>query len=482
MSIEYEAVIGLEVHVEIDTQTKVFCGCKNDFHGPPNTHICPVCLGLPGVLPVLNRAMVDASVAVGLALNCEISRWSKMDRKNYFYPDQCKNYQISQYDLPLCKNGYLDIDTDKGIRRVGITRAHMEEDTARNVHTLGVAESGIDFNRSGVPLLEIVTEPDLRDAEETYAFLSELKQLLEYLGVSDCNMEEGSLRAEPNISIRPKGEETLGTKTEVKNIASFSGAQKAVEYEIRRHTQVLKGGGEVVQETRGWDAERGITVSQREKESAHDYRYFPEPDLAPIVVDETWEQRIRESLPELPRARRQRVATDYALSEYDAGVITATRPLADYFEETAKAGAPPKKAANWIMGDLLALLSEAKKDIKDCAIEPRKLSAMILLIEDGTISGKIGKELLPEMFQSGADPKALIEAQGLMQISDVDAIQSIAREVIAENPGPAGDYREGKKKAMGFLVGQMMKATQGKGNPKIINETLASLLEQEGHE
>lgn len=475
---EYEAVIGLEVHVEIDTKSKLFCACSTKFDAPPNTNVCPVCLGMPGVLPVLNRAMVEASAAAGLALNCTISRWSKMDRKNYFYPDQCKNYQISQYDLPLCHDGYLDIDVDGAPRRIGITRAHMEEDTARNVHTIGASESGVDFNRCGVPLLEIVTEPDLRSAEETHAFLTALKQLLEYLGVSDCNMEEGSLRAEPNISIRPKGTAELGTKTEVKNIASFSGAQKAVEYEILRQTAVLEEGGSIVQETRGWDADRGITVVQRSKESAHDYRYFPEPDLVPVVVDAAWEQRIREGLPELPRIRRQRFEKDYELSEYDAGVISMTRAMADYFEDTVKAGAPPKPAANWIMGDLLALLSEAKTDIGDCKVLPEHLAAMIALIDDGTISGKMAKDLLPEMAASGKGPQALVEEKGLVQLSDRGELDALAKDVITNNPGPASDFKAGNKKAMGFLVGQMMKATKGKGNPKLINEILLEHLNQ----
>lgn len=476
---EYEAVIGLEVHVEIDTKSKLFCACSTKFDAPPNTNVCPVCLGMPGVLPVLNRAMVEASAAAGLALNCTISRWSKMDRKNYFYPDQCKNYQISQYDLPLCHDGYLDIDVDGAPRRIGITRAHMEEDTARNVHTIGASESGVDFNRCGVPLLEIVTEPDLRSAEETHAFLTALKQLLEYLGVSDCNMEEGSLRAEPNISIRPKGTAELGTKTEVKNIASFSGAQKAVEYEILRQTAVLEEGGSIVQETRGWDADRGITVVQRSKESAHDYRYFPEPDLVPVVVDAAWEQRIREGLPELPRIRRQRFEKDYELSEYDAGVISMTRAMADYFEDTVKAGAPPKPAANWIMGDLLALLSEAKTDIGDCKVLPEHLAAMIALIDDGTISGKMAKDLLPEMAASGKGPQALVEEKGLVQLSDRGELDALAKDVITNNPGPASDFKAGNKKAMGFLVGQMMKATKGKGNPKLINEILLEHLNQD---
>jgi aspartyl-tRNA(Asn)/glutamyl-tRNA(Gln) amidotransferase subunit B len=468
----------MEIHVEIATASKVFCGCKNEFAAPPNTYVCPVCLGLPGALPVMNREMINKSVAVGLALNCEISRWSKMDRKNYFYPDQSKNYQISQYDLPLCHDGYLEFEFNDEIQRVGITRAHVEEDTARNDHTLGTAESGVDFNRCGVSLLEIVTEPDLRSAEQTYAFLTSLKQLLLYLGVSDCNMEEGSLRAEPNISVRPVGQKEFGTKTEVKNIASFSGVQKAIEYELKRHVKVIKDGGEVHQETRGWDAAKGITVAQRSKESDHDYRYFPEPDLVPIVVDEAWEKRISESLPELPLARKQRTAEQYDLNAYDAGVLTGTRAMADYFEAVAKAGAPTKIASNWITGDLQALISDSKSDLADIEIAPEQLAQMIGLIEDGTISGKIAKEIIVDMFETGKDPKTLVEDKGLMQISDASELEGLIREVMEQNPGPVADFRGGKQQAKGFLVGQCMKATKGKGNPKVVNELLDKLLSE----
>ncbi len=481
---DYEAVIGLEVHVELSTKSKVFCSCSTHFDAPANSNVCPVCLGMPGVLPVMNRAVVEAAIAVGLALDCTISKWSKMDRKNYFYPDLAKNYQISQYDLPLCHGGHLEIAIDGVKKRIGITRAHIEEDTARNVHTIGAgtsggpAQSGVDFNRCGVPLLEIVSEPDIRSAQEAYAYLTALKQILQYLGVSDCNMEEGSLRAEANISIRPVGTEAFGTKTEVKNVASFSGTQKAIEYEVERQRQVLETGGKVVQETRGWDADRGITVSQRSKESAHDYRYFPEPDLVPIAVDEAWVARVQEGMPELPQARFDRFQQQYSLSAYDAGVLIATRAMADYYEACVKAGAPGKQAANWIMGDLQALLTEAKCAIDACKVSPEGLAAMIALIENGTISGKIAKDLLPEMFATGKAPKALVEEKGLVQISDTGALEAIVRDVVAANPGPAADYRGGKKQAFGFLVGQAMKATKGKGNPKIVNELLAKILDE----
>ena len=473
---EFEAVIGMEVHVQINCQSKVFCACSTDFHAPPNTNVCPICLGMPGVLPVLNREMINKSVMAGLALNCTISRWSKMDRKNYFYPDLAKNYQISQYDLPLCYGGSLEIETDAGTKRIGITRAHVEEDTARNVHTLSGGNSGVDFNRSGVPLLEIVTEPDIRSADEAYAYLTSLKQILQYLDVSDCNMEEGSLRAEANISLRPKGQEAFGTKTEVKNVASFSGTHKAIEYEIKRQAKVLSEGGAITQETRGWDADRGITVSQRQKESAHDYRYFPEPDLAPIVVDETWENHLREALPELPQARKQRFVEAHGLSEYDASVLTSHKPMADYYEAVLAAGANPKPAANWLMGDLQALLAESQQDITGCRVTAEHLAAMIALIEDGTISGKIGKEVLVAMFQSGKGPREIVEEKGLVQISDADELEAIVAKVLADNPAQVEQYKAGKTKVVGHLMGQVMKATQGKANPKLVNELLRNKL------
>ena len=475
---EYEAIVGLEVHVELNTNSKVFCGCSTNFHAEPNTNVCPVCLGMPGVLPVMNKSVVDAAIAVGLALNCTISRWSKMDRKNYFYPDLAKNYQISQYDLPLSYGGWIEVDVDGQRKRIGITRVHIEEDTARNVHTIGGGDSGVDFNRSGVPLLEIVTDPDIRSAQEAYAYLTALKQILQYLDVSDCNMEEGSLRAEANISIRPVGSSKLGAKTEVKNVASFSGTYKAIEFEVERQREVLESGGSVAQETRGWDAVRGVTVSQRSKESAHDYRYFPEPDLVPIAVSEDWIETIHGGMPELPQARNARFQEQYGLSAYDAGVLTGSRAMADYFEETVRLGAGAKLAANWITGDLQALLTEAKTTVDACKVSAGALASMLTLIEEGTISGKIAKELLPDMFASGKEPKALVEEKGLVQISDTAALEAAVRDVIAANPGPVADYRGGKKQAFGFLVGQLMKATKGKANPKMANEILAHELDK----
>ena len=472
----YEPVIGMEVHVELSTRSKVFCGCSNDFHAPANTNVCPVCLGMPGVLPVLNKRAVEYSVMVGLALNCTISRWSKMDRKNYFYPDLAKNYQISQYDLPLCHDGWIDIDVDGETKRIGITRAHLEEDTARNTHEIPGGQSGVDFNRAGVPLLEIVTEPDIRSAAEAYAYLTRLKQILQYLDVSDCNMEEGSIRAEANISIRPVGTEKFGTKTEVKNVASFSGTQKAIQFEIKRQQQVLDEGGTIAQETRGWDADRGITFSQRSKESAHDYRYFPEPDLVAIVVDEAWEKQLGSGMPELPHHRAKRFTTDYQLSPYDAMVLTGTRAMADYYETAVKAGAQAKPASNWITGDLQALLTEAKIEIDQCKISPVALGEMLALIDNGTISGKIAKDVIVDMFATGKDAKTIVAEKGLVQISDRGAIEQAARDVIEANPGPVADFKSGKDKAFGFLVGQMMKATKGKANPQLCNEVLKDQL------
>lgn len=474
---DYEPVIGMEVHVEINSRSKVFCGCSTDFHADPNTNVCPICLGLPGAMPVLNVEMVNKTVAVGLALHCEIARWSKMDRKNYFYPDLAKNYQISQYDLPLCKNGYLEIETENGPKRIGITRAHMEEDTARNTHTRVPGNSGVDFNRGGVPLLEIVTEPDIRSAAEANAYLVALKQILQYLDVSDCNMEEGSIRAEANISVRPVGAEKFGVKTEVKNVASFSGTTKAIEFEIARHIRVLNEGGAIHQETRGWDADRGVTFVQRSKESAHDYRYFPEPDLVPVVVDEAWEQRIRESLPELPAAKRTRLQAEHGLSAYDAHVLTLSQQTASYYEATVRAGADAKKAANWIMGDLQALLTEARLEIEQSPVAAANLAAMIGLIDDGTISGKIAKDVLLEMFASGKAPAAIVKEKGLVQISDTGELVKIVQDVLAKNPAQVEQFKQGKAQVMGFLVGQIMKASQGKANPKLVNE----ILQQELH-
>ena len=476
---EYEAVIGMEVHVEINSKSKIFCACSTDFHAPPNTNVCPICLGMPGVLPVLNRDMVDKSVAVGLALNCTISRWSKLDRKNYFYPDMAKNYQISQYDLPLCFDGRLDIEIDGALKPIGITRAHMEEDTARNTHTLGGGNSGVDFNRSGVPLLEIVTEPDIRSAQEAHAYLTALKQILQYLNVSDCNMEEGSLRAEANISRAAQGSRGNRRHEDGGEKCSLLHPDVMPRHRIRDQAPGEGHRAKAARSCRKPAAgtpTSGITFSQRKKESAHDYRYFPEPDLVPVVVDEAWEQRIRAAQPELPLARKKRFEAEYGLSDYDAQVLTATQAMADYFEATARAGAPAKKAANWIMGDLQAMLVDAKTEIAACPIKAQDLAAMIALIEDATISGKMAKEVLTGMFTSGKPPQAIIEEKGLVQISDTGALDAVVQQVLAANPAQVEQYKAGSEKVLGFLMGQVMKATQGKANPKLVNDMLRKAL------
>ncbi len=473
---EYEPVIGMEVHIEINTRSKAFCGCSTNFNAPPNTQVCPVCLGMPGVLPVLNKEFVDKAIAVGLALNCSIAEWSKMDRKNYFYPDLAKNYQISQYDLPLCREGYLDIEVNGNFKKVHILRAHLEEDTARNTHDLGGGYSGVDFNRSGVPLLEIVTYPDLRSSEEVFVFLTELKLLIQYLGVSDCNMEEGSLRAEANVSVRERGSEQLGVKTEIKNVASFSGVVKAIEYEIDRQISAINSGAKIIQETRGWDPDREITFSQRSKESAHDYRYFPEPDLVPLAVYKEWISRIQKDMPELPQMRRKRFQEEYGLSLYDASVLTSTRAMADYYEDTVKLGAEPKQTANWIQVELQSVLTYENTTIEHSPVKPEHIAQLINLVRDEVISGKIAKEVLRKVFKTGKAPETIIKEEGLIQITDIDAIRKVVKEVIENNPSQVEQYRSGKSKLFGFFVGQIMQHTQGKANPKMVNDILKEEL------
>ncbi|MCD6287874.1 MAG: Asp-tRNA(Asn)/Glu-tRNA(Gln) amidotransferase subunit GatB [Candidatus Hydrogenedentes bacterium] len=473
---DYEPVIGMEVHVELATRSKVFCGCSTEFGGEPNTHCCPICLGMPGVLPVLNRKAVDYVIRTGLALNCKISSWSKLDRKNYWYPDLPKNYQISQYDLPIAYDGYLDIEVDGVTKRVGIPRVHIEEDAGKNIHPEGAGYSQVDLNRTGVPLMEIVTEPDIRSADEARAYLQTLKNIIEYIGVSDCNMEEGSLRAEANISIRPVGATEFGVKTEVKNVNSFRGVNRAVEFEIRRQKRILESGDKVEQETRGWDGDRNITVPMRSKESAHDYRYFPEPDLVPLDIDADWIERIRAELPEMPTARRRRFVEQYGLPDYDAAVLTATRPLADFYERCAAAAPDPKSASNWIMGELQGALNDAGISIDESPVTPEHLAELLVLVDKGSISGKMAKDVFRDMFETGRAPNDIVAEKGLSQISDRDALDAIVEQVIEQNPEPAELYRGGKKKALGFLVGQVMKATQGKANPQLINELFREKL------
>jgi len=478
--IQYETVIGLEVHVELKTNTKIFCHSSTTFGGDPNTHVCPVCLGLPGVLPVLNKKVVEYATRVGLALKCSIASYSKFDRKNYYYPDLPKNYQISQYDLPLAENGFLDIDTEEGVKRIGITRVHMEEDAGKLVHQGTISTtpySLVDYNRTGVPLIEIVSEPDMRNPEEARAYLEKLKAIIQYTGVSDCKMEEGSLRCDANVSIRPVGSSILGTKAEIKNMNSFKSLQKALRYEVDRQMEVLEEGGKIIQETRTWDEAKGITLSMRSKEQAHDYRYFPDPDLVPMVIDPVWVEDIRTSLPELPDQRKDRYVKDYGLPVYDASVITTTKELADYFEECLTRYPNAKAVSNWVMGDLSRLLNAGSLEITQCPIKPAQMAEMLKLLDKGTISGKIAKTVFEEMFQTGKDPELIVREKGLVQISDEGAISSAVNEVLAANPKVVDDFRAGKEKALGFLVGQVMKVTRGKANPEIVNKMLKEKMQ-----
>lgn len=476
---DYEIVIGLEVHSELKTKSKIFCGCSTEFGAEQNTNVCPVCLGLPGVLPVVNEKVIEFAIKAGLALNCEILPFSKFDRKNYYYPDLPKNFQTSQYDLPIAVNGYLDIEVNGKQKRIGITRIHMEEDAGKLVHAGSIATSDyslVDYNRTGVPLIEIVSEPDIRSPEEAKAYLEKLKAILQYIDVSDCKMEEGSLRCDANISLRPRGSDKFGTKTEIKNLNSFKMVQKGLEYEAARHEEILEDGGKIIQETRSWDDTKGVTVSLRSKEQAHDYRYFPEPDLVPIVIDPAKIEEIKKSLPELPDARRSRLMGDYGLSSYDAGVITSSRPMADYFDETIKLGVDAKTAANWIMGELSKHLNNANIEIDKCPVTPEKLAALIRLIDKGTISNKIAKTVFEEIWSTGKDAEVIVKEKGMIQISDASEIISIVEKVIADNPQSVADYRAGKEKAIGFLVGQIMKQTKGRANPEMVNKLLRERL------
>jgi aspartyl-tRNA(Asn)/glutamyl-tRNA(Gln) amidotransferase subunit B len=476
----FEAVIGLEIHAHLLTASKIFCGCSTAFGAAPNTLICPVCIGLPGALPVLNRAAVDDAIRAGLALGCTIHERSIFARKNYFYPDLPKGYQISQYELPIATGGVVEFPAGGATRRVGITRVHMEEDAGKSVHE-GFADadrkSYLDFNRSGVPLIEIVSEPDLRSAPEAAEFFSRVRSILVWLGVNDGNMEEGSLRCDANVSVRPRGQAALGTKTEVKNLNSFRFLQKALEHEIARQIDLLSEGGRVVQETRLWDAASGRTVSMRSKEEAHDYRYFPEPDLPPVVADAERIGRIRAAMPELPDARRRRLVEAFGLPDYDAGQLTQSRALADYFEAVARAGAPAKAASNWIMGELARALKERGADVAASPLDPGRLAGLIALVEKGTISGSMAKGVFETMFASTQTAEAIVAAEGLAQIDDDSQIVALIAEVVAVNAGPVADYRGGKTSAFGFLVGKVMKAAAGKANPKRVNELLKRALD-----
>ena len=475
----YEMVCGLEVHVELQTKTKIFCGCTTEFGGEQNTHVCPVCLGMPGALPVLNREVVNYAIKAGLALDCEIAEFSKFDRKNYFYPDLSKNYQTSQFDLPICIKGGVEIEVEGDKKWIGITRAHMEEDAGKLVHsgeTISTSnESSVDYNRAGVPLLEIVSEPDMRSIPEVLAYLEKLVQILEYTEVSDCRLEQGSVRFDVNVSLRPIGSTTLGTRTETKNLNSFSSVRRCMEYEMARQARVLDAGENVIQETRTWDEGKGVTLSLRSKEEAHDYRYFPEPDLVPLVIDREWVETIRKTLPELPAARRTRLQA-LGLSVYDATVITQAKAMADFFDAALASYGDAKTLANWVMGDFTRLLNTNQCRLADSPISANQLAELLALMDKGTISGKIAKSVLEEMYSTGKDPSIIVKEKGLAQISDEGALLGIIDSVIAANPQSVEDYRAGKDRAIGFLVGQIMKATKGQANPGLVNQLLKEKL------
>jgi aspartyl-tRNA(Asn)/glutamyl-tRNA(Gln) amidotransferase subunit B len=476
---KYEAVIGLEVHAQLLTRTKIFCGCSTRFGDEPNSNVCPVCLGLPGTLPVLNRRAVEMGIRASLALNCTVHEHSRFARKNYFYPDLPKGYQISQYELPLATGGWVEIEHEGKSKRIGITRLHLEEDAGKSLHD-GFAQSAektyVDFNRCGTPLSEIVSEPDMRSPGEAYAYLTTLRQILLYTGVSDCNMEEGSLRCDANVSVRLRGSKEFGTKVEVKNLNSFRYLAKALEYEIERHINVMESGGRIAQETRLWNQPGGRTESMRSKEKAHDYRYFPEPDLLPVHVSSAWREEVRASLPELPAAKRARFVSAFGITPYDADVLTNTQALADYFESVVKAGAPGKAAANWMQTELLRRLNDSGKEIGASPVSAKALAELVSLVESGKITGAVGKKVFASMFESGRSAADIVAAEGLGAQVSGTAIEQVAREVIAKNPENVAKFKAGNEGVFKFLVGQVMKATKGQANPQVISDTLRKLL------
>ena len=467
---DYEVIIGLEVHSELSTKTKIFCSCPTTFGGSPNTQTCPICMGMPGTLPVLNEKVVEYAVKAGLATNCEISRNSKNDRKNYFYPDLPKAYQISQFDEPLCEHGYVEIDTENGKKKIRLTRIHIEEDAGKLNHDEFAGDSLVDLNRAGVPLIEIVSEPDLRSSEEVENYLRKLKSILEYIEVSDCKMQEGSFRADVNVSVRKKGESKLGTRTEMKNMNSFRSITRAIEYEIDRQIDVIEDGGEVEQESLRWDDVSGKTFPMRDKEDAQDYRYFPDPDLVAIKLSDEYIENIRKNLPELPESRKERYLTQYNLSEKDAKIITSSKYLSDLFENAIKVCNNPKAVSNWIISDISRILNETEIDPIEIPFDSNQLGKLIILIDKGTISSKLAKKVLVEMFEHPRDPEDIIDEKGWVQISDEGAIKDVVMRVLEANPQSVADFKGGKQKALGFLVGQAMKETRGKANPQMLNQ------------
>jgi len=470
---DYELVVGIETHVQLKTRTKLFCGCAIQFGAQPNTQVCPVCLGHPGSLPVLNRAAFELGLRAALALNCAIAPYTKFDRKNYFYPDLPKNYQISQYDLPFSSKGWVEIESGK---KVGITRAHLEEDAGKLIHEEKGTRSFIDLNRTGTPLVEIVTEPDMRSADEAYQYMNALRTILQYAGVSDCDMEKGELRCDINLSIRPRGQETLGTKTEIKNLNSFKNAKAALEYEHARQIRVLDAGEKIVQSTLLWDAENGKTRLMRSKEEAHDYRYFPEPDLPPVRVSQDWIDKVRAQIPELPAAKRLRFEKDYQLSEYDAKVLSFDRAMADFFEEAAKLSGKPKPVANWLVNELNKVLNEKKIEMSAVKMSPKSLVELIALVEGGKLTGASAKEVFADIVESGKAPADVVQAKGLAKIADSGAIEGAAKAAIAANPKAVADFRSGKEAALKSLIGGIMKQTKGQADPKLAEEALRKLL------